>query len=143
MPSTLSCTAKQTAPCIHFHRLRWGKPFRSVRKARNVVHDRSTRVTKQQLARVAVATSRKTQVPRQNGTHKVDTPMPPVSNHLGNLGKRVVVVGGGWAGEFSRTLFSCATDTSMRACMLFWLTCKLVATSTHVTCVQALAQQSI
>lgn len=122
MTSRLPCTSQHALKPINTHRLRLCTPFRAT-KANSLSGRASLRRHHQspaaKLARPVSAPANApvrlpASPPRQVSLLQPNTPIPEQDPHSNGRGKRVVVVGGGWAGK---TPASCTTTAILRICM--------------------------
>ena len=121
MTSRLPCTSQHALKPINTHRLRLCTPFRAT-KANSLSGRASLRRHHQspaaKLARPVSAPANApvrlpASPPRQVSLLQPNTPIPEQDPHSNGRGKRVVVVGGGWAGK---TPASCTSTATLRVC---------------------------
>lgn len=105
--SPVPCSPNQAVTPITLHRLRWCKPFQSVSESKHTAYNpRRWARRRSKVASVANPISREANVPQHNGAYRVNTPADVPHSQPGAPGKRVVVVGGGWAGKALHHLIS-------------------------------------
>lgn len=122
MSTTIPRGAPHALTPISTSRLRLCKPFCGASSFGHVVGSQKLRARRSSNSgSVAVATPVDTQhAPRQNGTHRQSTPSAGQAAGPGAPGKRIVVVGGGWAGKASVS-YAQNTHTPVQP-ICYWLT---------------------